>query len=122
MALNGAATTMRDVAHRVDLVASGEKVQAFVNDAGEAARQLRITSSQLGAMSGQLRKSQNRLDALLDRERIDRVSSQRGPGLTRSAVERPSFYRNSDSLVMELRALVADVKKNPRRYLSFKIF
>jgi phospholipid/cholesterol/gamma-HCH transport system substrate-binding protein len=37
-------------------------------------------------------------------------------------VNDPAFYRNTDSLVIELRALVADVKKNPRKYLSLRIF
>ena len=34
----------------------------------------------------------------------------------------PHLYRSSDSLVIELRALVADMKKNPRRYLNVKVF
>lgn len=122
VALNEAAAKMRDVAHRVDSVASGEKVQALVNDAGEAARQIRIASRQLGAMADQLGKSQNRLDALLNASESIATRVNAGQGSLGLLVNDASLYRNSDSLVMELRALVADVKKNPRRYLSLKIF
>jgi phospholipid/cholesterol/gamma-HCH transport system substrate-binding protein len=37
-------------------------------------------------------------------------------------VNDPAFYQNSDSLVMELRALIADFRKNPRRYVNLRIF
>jgi phospholipid/cholesterol/gamma-HCH transport system substrate-binding protein len=33
-----------------------------------------------------------------------------------------SFYVESDSLVRELRGLVADVKKNPKKYINLEIF
>ena len=33
-----------------------------------------------------------------------------------------SVYVEADSLVKELRGLVADVKKNPKRYISLEIF
>ena len=122
VALNGAAAKVRDVAHRVDSLASGEKVQALVNDAGEAARQIRVASRQLGAMAEQLGKSQNRLDAFLIASESIATRVNAGEGSLGLLVNDPSFYSNSDSLVMELRALVADVKKNPRRYLSFRIF
>lgn len=122
VALNGAAAKMRDVAHRVDSVASREKMQALVDDAGEAVRQLRIASRQFGAMAEQLGKSQSRLDAFLIASESIATRVNAGQGSLGLLVNDPSFYSNADSLVMELRALVADVKKNPRRYVSLKIF
>jgi phospholipid/cholesterol/gamma-HCH transport system substrate-binding protein len=37
-------------------------------------------------------------------------------------VNDPGLYRNSDSLMMELRDLIADLKKNPKRYIRLTIF
>jgi phospholipid/cholesterol/gamma-HCH transport system substrate-binding protein len=45
-----------------------------------------------------------------------------GQGTIGRAMRDPSLYANGDSLLMELRALVADVKANPRRYVSIRIF
>ena len=121
-ALSLAAARMQDVALRVDSATSGEKVNDLVNDAGEAARQLRTTSRQLASMAEQLGKSQARLDAFLIASESIATRVNNGQGSLGLLVNDPAFYRNSDSLVMELRALVADVKKNPRRYLNLRIF
>lgn len=45
-----------------------------------------------------------------------------GKGTIGRAVSDPSLYANSDSLVTELRALVADVKANPKRYVNVRVF
>jgi phospholipid/cholesterol/gamma-HCH transport system substrate-binding protein len=37
-------------------------------------------------------------------------------------VNDPRLYSNSDSLMVELRALVADIRANPRRYFNLRIF
>lgn len=121
-ALSRAAAMMQDIALRVDSATSGEKVNALVNDAGEAARQLRITSRQLATMAEQLGKSQARLDAFLIASESIATRVNAGQGSLGLLVNDPAFYRNSDSLVMELRALLADFKKNPRRYVNLRIF
>lgn len=121
-ALSRAASLMRDVAYRMDSATAGRKVNDLVNDAGEAARQLRITSRQLAAMAEQLGRSQARLDAFLIASESIAARVNAGQGSLGLLVNDPAVYRNTDSLVMELRALVADVKKNPRRYLNLRIF
>jgi phospholipid/cholesterol/gamma-HCH transport system substrate-binding protein len=73
-------------------------------------------------MAEQLGKSQARLDAFLIASESIATRVNAGQGSLGLLVNDPAFYRNSDSLVMELRALVADVKKNPRKYLNLKIF
>lgn len=37
-------------------------------------------------------------------------------------VNNPSLYNNSDSLVMDLRSLIADFRRNPKRYINLSIF
>jgi phospholipid/cholesterol/gamma-HCH transport system substrate-binding protein len=45
-----------------------------------------------------------------------------GAGTLGLLVNDPRLYRQGDSLVADLRALVADVKANPKRYFSVRIF
>jgi hypothetical protein len=45
-----------------------------------------------------------------------------GQGTIGQAMRDPSLYANADSLLIELRALVADFKANPRRYVNVRIF
>jgi phospholipid/cholesterol/gamma-HCH transport system substrate-binding protein len=121
-ALNQAALMFRDVSLRFDSATSKEQVQALVSDAGEAARQLRSATRQLSSMAEQLSRSQARLDAVLVASESIATRINAGQGSLGLLVNDPAFYRNTDSLVMELRALVADVKKNPRRYINLRIF
>jgi phospholipid/cholesterol/gamma-HCH transport system substrate-binding protein len=37
-------------------------------------------------------------------------------------VNDPTLYRNSDSLLTDLRALVKDVRVNPKKYVSVRLF
>lgn len=121
-ALSRAAVMLRDVSLRVDSATSKEQVQSLVNDAAEAARQLKHATRQLVVMSEQLSRSQARLDAFLIASESIATRINAGEGTLGMLVNDPAFYSNSDSLVMELRALVADVKKNPRRYINLRIF
>jgi phospholipid/cholesterol/gamma-HCH transport system substrate-binding protein len=51
---------------------------------------------------------------------LARVNDKRGSlGLL---VNDSRLYHNTDSLMIELRALVADVKKNPRKYVNVRVF
>ena len=45
-----------------------------------------------------------------------------GSGTMGRALSDPSLYANADSLVMELRAPVADVKARPNRYVHMRLF
>ena len=121
-ALSQAAAVLRDVSLRVDSATSREQLQALVNDAGEAARYLKSATRQLTALTEQVGKSQARIDSVLVASEAIAARIRTGQGTLGLLVNDPRFYRNSDSLVTELRALVADVRKNPRRYISLRIF
>ena len=45
-----------------------------------------------------------------------------GQGSVGLLINDPKLYRNSDSLVTELRALVADFKAHPKKYVNVRIF
>lgn len=117
-----AARQLRSVAERVDSSTAKGEVRQVVDDAGEAARQLRQASKNLLAISEQLGRSQDRLQSLLtsSSEIASKVNS--GRGSLGMLVNDSSLYRNSDSLMVELRSLLVDLKKNPRKYVQVRIF
>ncbi len=45
-----------------------------------------------------------------------------GQGTLGQLVNDPRRYQHGDSLVNELRALVDDIKKNPKRYFNLRVF
>jgi phospholipid/cholesterol/gamma-HCH transport system substrate-binding protein len=73
-------------------------------------------------MSRQLTRSQGRLESLL--VSTDSVMSKinAGQGSAGMLVNDPRLYRNTDSLVTDLRALIADLKANPKKYVNVRIF
>jgi phospholipid/cholesterol/gamma-HCH transport system substrate-binding protein len=73
-------------------------------------------------MSEQLSRTQNRLDSFLINGDSVLVKLNSGQGSLGLMLNDPSLYRNSDSLLTQLRALVADVHKNPGKFLSVRIF
>jgi phospholipid/cholesterol/gamma-HCH transport system substrate-binding protein len=121
-ALSRAAALLRDVAIRVDSATSGEQLHTLVSDAGEAARQLKAATRLMAKLAEQLGTSQARLDAFLIASESIATRVNTGQGSLGLLVNDPAFYRNTDSLVLELRALIADVKRNPRRYISLRLF
>ena len=116
------AELLRAVSERVDSSTSKGEVRQMVQDAGEAARQLRETSNRLLSISDQLGRSQGRLESFLNRGDSIAAKINSGQGSLGMLVNDPSLYRNSDSLVIQLRALLLDMQKNPRKYVNVRIF
>jgi phospholipid/cholesterol/gamma-HCH transport system substrate-binding protein len=97
-------------------------VNKIVEDAAEASSQLRMASKNLLTISQQLGRSQDRLESFITAgdSVVTKINSGRGSlGLM---VNDPSLYRNSDSLVVQLRSLIADLQKNPKKYVNVRIF
>jgi phospholipid/cholesterol/gamma-HCH transport system substrate-binding protein len=46
----------------------------------------------------------------------------RGQGTLGMLVNDPSMYRRADSVLTELRALVNDLRTNPKKYISVRLF
>ena len=122
MAIRGGSGDERAVAERVDSSTTRGEVKRIVDDAAEAARQLRETGQRLLVISGQLGRSQDRLESMLARGDSIATRISEGRGSLGMMINDPSLYRNSDSLMIQLRALIADIQKNPRRYVNLRIF
>jgi phospholipid/cholesterol/gamma-HCH transport system substrate-binding protein len=117
-----AADRVRDVAARFDSSTSRGEVRHIVEDAGEAARQLREASSRVLRLSGQLDTAQATLTSLLAHSDSVMRRLHAGEGSVGLFLTDSSVYRQTDSLLTQLRRLVADVQSNPRKYLRVSVF
>jgi phospholipid/cholesterol/gamma-HCH transport system substrate-binding protein len=120
--LLAASERVRDVAARFDSSTSRGEVRQVVEDAGEAARQLREASRRILRLSGQLDTAQTTLVSLLAHGDSVMRRVHAGRGSVGLFLTDSSVYRQTDSLLTQLRNLVADVQANPRKYLRVSIF
>jgi phospholipid/cholesterol/gamma-HCH transport system substrate-binding protein len=116
------AALLKDVAERVDSSTARGEVDRIVADAGEAARQLRETSRRLLLISDQLARSQDKLESFLAASDSVATKLNSGKGTFGRMLNDSSLYLNSDSVLIQLRALLADFQRNPRRYINLRIF
>jgi phospholipid/cholesterol/gamma-HCH transport system substrate-binding protein len=84
------------------------KVDSVVNN-------LQTTSANMTAMSGELRTTSAKLDAI-----VAKVDS--GSGSAAMLINDPGLYRDMRALLQRMDSLVADVKAHPSRYINVKVF
>ena len=116
------AETVQRVAERVDSSTATGEVRRIVADIATAAQQLKETSDEVRAMSRQLTRSQGRLESVLTTTDSVMLKINTGQGSMGLLVNDPTLYRRSDSLVVDLRALIADFKANPKKYVNLRVF
>ena len=75
----------------------------------------RSASANLAAMSTDLKQTTTRLDAI-----IAKVDS--GNGSAAKLLNDPGVYNDVRQLLQRMDSLVADIKKNPKRYINVKVF
>ncbi len=75
----------------------------------------RTTSANLAQLSGQVKETTDKLDAILSK-----VDS--GPGSASRLLNDPGAYNDVRGLLQRMDSLLADIKKNPKRYINVKIF
>ena len=76
----------------------------------------------IGDLTDRFAKSQVRLDAFLASGDSVLVKINSGQGSLGLLVNDPGMYRRTDSLVVQLRALLADIQANPKKYVSVRLF
>jgi phospholipid/cholesterol/gamma-HCH transport system substrate-binding protein len=75
----------------------------------------RTTSANLAELSAQVKQTSSRLDAILSK-----VDS--GPGSAARLINDPGAYNDVRGLLQRMDSLLADIKKNPKRYINVRIF
>ena len=75
----------------------------------------RTTSANLAELSAQVKETSSKLDGILAK-----VDS--GPGSAAKLINDPGAYNDVRGLLQRMDSLLADIKKNPKRYINVKIF
>ncbi len=122
LTLNRTAGTVEKTARRVDSASTSQEVRQLIDNLIVASTELRKTAQQVRQLSTSFAATQEKADAFLTTGDSVLRKLNRGDGSLGLLLNDPSFYRHTDSLVLELRALAADLKANPKRYISLKIF
>ena len=120
--LASSAETVQRVAQRIDSSTATGEVRRIVDDVATAAAQLKEASAEIREMSKQLSKSQGRLESVLVSTDSVITKINTGQGTVGLLVNDPRMYRNTDSLLTELRSLVADFKAHPKKYVNLRVF
>lgn len=117
-----AAASIDKIAARVDSSTSKDELRQIIQSTQNAARELLAATTRLRTISDSASGTQARLNSVIAAADsvFAKVNSKRGTlGMM---VNDSRLYTNTDSLIIELRALVADVKKNPKKYLNVRVF
>jgi phospholipid/cholesterol/gamma-HCH transport system substrate-binding protein len=117
-----AAALIDSVARRVDASTSRGEIGAIVSTVQQAAGELLATARQLRTLSVDVERTQVRLERAVASADSVFAKVNRGTGTMGLLVNEPGLYQQSDSLVVELRALVADIRANPRKYFNLRLF
>lgn len=117
----GMGNFQRSVA-RLDSATSRGEVERIIGETQQAAINLRQVSERLATMSASLERSEASLRGALGKADTILGRIERGEGSLGLMVNNPSLYNNSDSLVIDLRSLIADFRRNPKRYINLSIF
>lgn len=121
-ALAGAARALERTAGRIDSATTDEELRVIVVNARQAAVQVNAATARLEAIAGSLETTQRHVESIASRTDTLLARLNQGSGTLGLLLNDPSLYRNSDSLAVELRAFVAAVKQNPKKYISLKVF
>ena len=78
-------------------------------------KNFRTASANLAETSAALKETSGKLDAILAK-----VDS--GPGSAAKLLNDPGVYNDVRALLQRMDSLLADIKKNPKRYINVKIF
>jgi phospholipid/cholesterol/gamma-HCH transport system substrate-binding protein len=78
-------------------------------------RSIKSASASFSSLTSDLRETTNRLNSTLDK-------ATNGPGSLGKLMNDPGLYNDVRGLVTRMDSLMADFKKNPRKYIKLSIF
>lgn len=120
--LNHTASSVDETARRIDSATSSSEARQLLENFNVASTELRRTASQVRDLSERLATTQAKADAFLATGDSVLAKLNHGQGTLGLMINDPSLYRRADSVLAELRALTADIRSNPKKYVSVRIF
>lgn len=121
-ALNAAAHSVDVTARRIDSATSSREAKLLVDNFTASAEELRHAAVQVRDLTARLSTTQARADAFLAVSDSVLAKINRGDGTMGLLVNDPSVYRRADTLLRELTALATDMRANPKKYVSVRLF
>lgn len=120
--LSIAAASIDSVARRLDISTSRGEMTSIVSTVQQASKELLAAAERIRVLSVDVSKTQERLDRTVATADTLMRKLNRGDGTVGLLINDPRLYQQSDSLVTDLRAMIADMRANPRRYFNIRIF
>ena len=120
--IDTAAEAVQHTAMRVDSSTANGQVKQLVTNLNAAAEDLRDMAAQLRKSASSLTRTATSFESMVGHTDSVMVKVDRGQGTLGLMVNDPRLYKDADSLLVVLRALAADLKKNPSRYVNVKVF
>jgi len=120
--INDAAARLSTFSSRVDSATRRGELQMIVNNSQTAAREMVTAAQQLRELTARLDRTEANLTQAVARADSIFAKANSRSGTLGLMLNDPALYQQSDSLVRELRALVSDVKKHPKRYINMRMF
>jgi phospholipid/cholesterol/gamma-HCH transport system substrate-binding protein len=120
--LSRASTSLARSVARIDSATSRGEVQAIMKDVSRTASQARDASERLNRLTLGLERTEVSLRSVMLRADSVLMKVDKGQGTLGLMVNDGGLYRNTDSVMVDIRSLIADIKKNPRRYIKLTIF
>lgn len=120
--LNRTTSVVETTARRLDSATTSDEARQLVQNFSEASVELRHAASQVRELTTRFQSTQQRLETFLATGDSVLGKMNRGQGTLGLLLNDPSLYRRADSTLFELRSLTADIRANPKRYLSVHVF
>lgn len=120
--INAAAERLAAFSARADSATSSGELQQILGNSREAASEMAVAAANFREMSARLDRTEAHLSTVIARADSVFAKANGTTGTLGLMVNDPALYQQSDSLVRELRQLIGDIRRNPRRYLNLRIF
>lgn len=121
-ALNRTAGTVEVTARRIDSAATSDQVRQLVENLSLASMELKQVATQVRELSTRLAVTQHRADTFLATGDSVLAKVNHGQGTLGLLLNDPGLFRRTDSVLAEFRALAADVRANPKKYVTIRLF
>ncbi len=116
------AAAIRNTSGRVDSATSQGEIANIIKETERATANLRAASTRINDLTLALQQSEAGLRSTIAHADSVLGKVNRGEGSLGLLVNDPSLYRNSDSLLVDLRTLINDFRRDPKRYFSLRVF
>jgi phospholipid/cholesterol/gamma-HCH transport system substrate-binding protein len=113
---------LRRSMERLDSATGSGEVASILRETQSAAMNMRAASERLAALTRSLESTEANLRGAVTKADAVLGKVDRGEGTLGLLVNDPSLYRNSDSLLVDLRSLIVDFRRDPKKYFSLRVF